>query len=106
MKDESLTNGPPCGGQGAEVQQDDQYQHQHQGHACVDGRDEETHDHTAQQAEDTGVPGEVGECWPGVGKNKSMKKLGSSETNFIDTVSYNYNISGAFKEKAYTVRHD
>ena len=46
------------------MEQDDQTQHQDQGDGRVNGTDQETHDHAANQAQRTGVPGEVAEGRP------------------------------------------
>ena len=46
------------------MQQNNEAQHQHQGDGGVDGADQETHDHAADQTQQTRVPAEVAECRP------------------------------------------
>ena len=64
VEDQGLRDGSPGGGQGADVQQDDENQHQDQSDGGVDGADQEAHDHAANQAQRARVPGEVAERGP------------------------------------------
>jgi len=64
VKDECLADRAPAG-QRAEVEHDDQHEHEDDGDGRVDGRDEEAHHHAAQQTQQTRVPAEVAERRPG-----------------------------------------
>jgi len=65
MKYERLTDGAPVGRDSPEVDDDNKDQHEYDGDGREHHRDEETHDNTAQQTQQTRVPAEVAERRPG-----------------------------------------
>ena len=64
VENQSLADWAPLRGEWAEVKDDGQDQHHNNGCRGVKGANQETHDHTAYQAQSAGVPGKILKGWP------------------------------------------
>lgn len=59
VENKSLADWTPLSWERAEVKDDGQDQHHNNGRRGVNGANQETHDHTAYQAQSAGVPGKI-----------------------------------------------
>ena len=90
MKYEGLADGAPGHGQWAEVEEDDQQQHEHERDRRVDGADQEAHHEAANQSKRTRVPRKVLERRPAIKQVETSSDIAEvcNYLKFVNTWSF------------------